>query len=92
MISRPGKTNWTKPQNLHVTMNFIGDTPDDRLIEGAMVVPHDPRKETIPVREPPKHVADCRLEVGLGLDPGIPRSDDLLRKHDILLAEDPGRA
>ena len=33
LIPLSGKTNWTKPQNLHVTMNFVGDTPDDRIAE-----------------------------------------------------------
>ncbi|MDP6633582.1 MAG: RNA 2',3'-cyclic phosphodiesterase [Phycisphaerae bacterium] len=31
--SEPGRINWTKPQNLHVTMNFIGDAPDDCIAE-----------------------------------------------------------
>jgi len=29
--SPSGRITWTKPQNLHVTMNFIGDTPDDSI-------------------------------------------------------------
>ncbi len=31
--SLSGKINWTKPQNLHVTMNFIGDTPEEQITE-----------------------------------------------------------
>ena len=33
LMTLPGKINWTKPQNLHVTMNFIGDVGDDRIDE-----------------------------------------------------------
>jgi len=33
LMSLPGKINWTRPENLHVTMNFIGDTPDERIAE-----------------------------------------------------------
>jgi RNA 2',3'-cyclic 3'-phosphodiesterase len=33
LMSLPGKINWTKPQNLHVTMNFIGAVDDDRVGE-----------------------------------------------------------
>ena len=31
--SLDGRITWTKPQNLHVTMNFLGDVPDKRLAE-----------------------------------------------------------
>ena len=33
LYSQPGRVNWTKSQNLHVTMNFIGDVPDKRIAE-----------------------------------------------------------
>ena len=33
LVSLPGQVNWTRPENLHVTMNFIGDTPDERIAE-----------------------------------------------------------
>jgi len=29
----PGKINWVSPENMHVTMNFVGDVPDDRVKE-----------------------------------------------------------
>jgi 2'-5' RNA ligase len=29
--SLPGRITWTKPQNLHVTMNFLGDVPDESI-------------------------------------------------------------
>jgi len=28
-----GRITWTKPQNLHVTMNFLGDVPDESIAE-----------------------------------------------------------
>ena len=31
--SLPGRITWTKPQNLHVTMNFLGDVPDESIAE-----------------------------------------------------------
>jgi len=31
--SLDGRITWTKPQNLHVTMNFLGDVPDKRIAE-----------------------------------------------------------
>jgi len=58
----------------------------------AMVVPLDPWKVTIPVRKSTIAVANRRLQIGLGLDPWVPGSDDFLGKHDVLLAEKPGRA
>ncbi len=29
----PGKVAWTRPRNIHVTMNFLGDVPEDRLAD-----------------------------------------------------------
>ena len=28
-----GRITWTKPENLHVTMNFLGDVPDESIAE-----------------------------------------------------------
>jgi len=67
-------------------------TPKNRPVDGAMVVPLDPRKVTIPVRESPQHVAHRGLEVGLGVDSWIPGRDDFLGKHDELLTEKTGCA
>ena len=31
--SLPGRITWTKPRNLHVTMNFLGNVPDESIAE-----------------------------------------------------------
>jgi len=28
-----GGARWTRPEQLHVTLRFLGDTPEDRLVD-----------------------------------------------------------
>jgi 2'-5' RNA ligase len=43
----PGRVNWTSSQNLHVTMNFLGDVPNKRVDELC-----DLAREAVGVWEP----------------------------------------
>jgi RNA 2',3'-cyclic 3'-phosphodiesterase len=63
--SEPAKVNWTKPENLHVTMNFLGDLRDARIEKLREVV-----ARSIGGWEPP------RDEIVFSIEPLICFPDD----------------
>jgi 2'-5' RNA ligase len=44
------KISWSRPENLHVTIKFIGEFPAERLGELKQALSAVPRRGTIPVR------------------------------------------